>query len=140
MVPTLLPGDRLFVDRARAGRRAPAIGDLVVFPDPTVPSRLLVKRVAAVGGDRLWVGRDRIVRAVAPDSATAPSVPPGPDLIEEVRVPVGHVFVLSDAARGGHDSRQFGPVPSVAIRGWAWWRYAPAERRGPVGEPTPEPP
>lgn len=41
MSPTLLPGDRLLAMRAR-----PRAGDVVLAPDPWVPSRELIKRVA----------------------------------------------------------------------------------------------
>ncbi len=44
MAPTLLPGDRLLVMRAR-----PRPGDVVVAADPRDGRRELVKRVAAVG-------------------------------------------------------------------------------------------
>jgi nickel-type superoxide dismutase maturation protease len=46
MTPTLLPGDRLLVIRARRLRP----GDLVAVPDPRQPHRLLIKRVAATNG------------------------------------------------------------------------------------------
>ncbi len=54
MVPTLLPGDRLMVAR----HRRPRPGDVVAVRDPRRRSRLLVKRVAAVDGDRLDVRGD----------------------------------------------------------------------------------
>jgi nickel-type superoxide dismutase maturation protease len=44
MSPTLLPGDRLLVVRAR-----PRPGDVVLAPDPRAPARELVKRVDSVG-------------------------------------------------------------------------------------------
>jgi nickel-type superoxide dismutase maturation protease len=47
MLPTLLPGDRLFVVH---GLR-PRPGDLVTLPDPRSPARVVVKRVTAVAGD-----------------------------------------------------------------------------------------
>jgi signal peptidase I len=48
MVPTLLPGDRLYVDR-RAYRTTPPVPcDLVVVRDPERAGRFLVKRVASV--------------------------------------------------------------------------------------------
>lgn len=54
MLPTLEPGDRLVV--ARLGRPAP--GDLVAVPDPRVPRRLLVKRVASVSGTQVELRGD----------------------------------------------------------------------------------
>lgn len=49
MRPTLEPGDRLVVVRARRVRR----GDLVAVADPRYPGRLLVKRAAEVNGG--WI-------------------------------------------------------------------------------------
>ena len=46
MRPTLSPGDGLLAQRF--GR--PARGQIRVFPDPTLPSRWLVKRVGEVRG------------------------------------------------------------------------------------------
>ncbi len=45
MSPTLLPEDRLLV----ASWLRPRVGDLVVAHDPEEATRLLVKRVAAIG-------------------------------------------------------------------------------------------
>jgi signal peptidase I len=50
MAPALLPGDRLIVRRRRRG---PRIGEVVVVADPRRPDRELIKRVAAVDGDRV---------------------------------------------------------------------------------------
>ncbi len=46
MLPSLRPGDGLLGLRVRGARR----GQLRVFPDPTSPTRWLVKRVGAVRG------------------------------------------------------------------------------------------
>jgi nickel-type superoxide dismutase maturation protease len=54
MLPTLAPGDRLVL--VRSGRPAP--GDLVAVPDPRDRTRLLVKRVAALDGDRVELRGD----------------------------------------------------------------------------------
>jgi nickel-type superoxide dismutase maturation protease len=67
MRPALEPGDRLKVDRGAYRRRPPAPGEIVVLVDPELPSRWLVKRVAAVDpatgtvevrGDAVDVARD----------------------------------------------------------------------------------
>lgn len=65
MAPTLLPGDWLLADPEAYRRRAPRVGDLVLVPDPRVPARLLVKRVAGLDADgRLRVAGD------APEAST----------------------------------------------------------------------
>ncbi len=51
MLPALVAGDRLVVV---GGGRA-RVGDVVAVTDPRVPSRLLVKRVAAVGPEGVTV-------------------------------------------------------------------------------------
>jgi signal peptidase I len=103
MRPELAPGDRLWVD-PRPGRPL-ARGEIVVFRDPETPGRLLVKRVVGLGGDRPV---------------------PGPAF------PGGSVYVEGDNPGASRDSRTFGPVPRGAVVGVAWFRYAPAARRGPL--------
>ncbi|MHB1553458.1 MAG: nickel-type superoxide dismutase maturation protease [Acidimicrobiales bacterium] len=57
MLPTFEPGDRLLV--VRLPRRWPLRrGDVVAVPDPRAPSRLLVKRVAAVSARLVTVTGD----------------------------------------------------------------------------------
>jgi nickel-type superoxide dismutase maturation protease len=48
MAPTLQPGDWLLVDPDAYRDVSAQAGDLVLVPDPRVPSRLLVKRVVAI--------------------------------------------------------------------------------------------
>lgn len=106
MLPTLRPGDRLRVDPRAYRSRPPAVGEIVVLRDPEEPARWLVKRVDAVG-------------------PSDPGAARGP-------LPVGTVFVVSDAPGPTRDSRRFGPVPVAGLLGRAYERYAPAERRGPL--------
>ncbi|HET9689827.1 MAG TPA: nickel-type superoxide dismutase maturation protease [Acidimicrobiales bacterium] len=56
MAPTLLPGDRLVVLRLAPVRA----GAVVALPDPRHPSRVLVKRVAAVGASGVDVRGDAV--------------------------------------------------------------------------------
>jgi nickel-type superoxide dismutase maturation protease len=48
MAPTLLPGDRLFVEGVTYRRRAPRSGEIVLAADPRQRSRELVKRIGLV--------------------------------------------------------------------------------------------
>ncbi|HEV2809995.1 MAG TPA: nickel-type superoxide dismutase maturation protease [Acidimicrobiales bacterium] len=48
MAPTLRPGDRMVAVRGLPARK----GDIVAARDPRTPSRMLVKRVAAIDADR----------------------------------------------------------------------------------------
>ncbi len=66
MRPTLEPGDWLLADPEAYASIAPAVGDLVLVPDPREPSRLLVKRVTEVHDD----GRELFVTGDAHDETT----------------------------------------------------------------------
>jgi nickel-type superoxide dismutase maturation protease len=69
MLPTCAPGDQLLVCRWARWRA----GDIVALTDPTVPSRLLVKRVAWVRAGRVWVLGDNL--AASTDSRRYGAVP-----------------------------------------------------------------
>ncbi len=66
MRPTLQAGDWLLVDPGAFRDTPPAVGDLVLVPDPREPSRLLVKRVTEVHEE----GRELFVRGDAPAVST----------------------------------------------------------------------
>src|SRR5579884_3733422 len=59
MLPALRPGDRvLVVGGLGPWRPRLRTGDLVALADPRDPARLMVKRVAALAGDRVDVRGD----------------------------------------------------------------------------------
>jgi signal peptidase I len=105
MLPALHPGDRLLVDPTYYRGRRPSRGETVVLRDPEGSGRLLVKRVGATEGE---------------------SDPFG------AAVPSRTVYVVGDDPARSRDSRSFGPVPLDGLVGRVWFRYAPANRRGPV--------
>ena len=96
MEPALLPGDYLVATKARSIRR----GALVVVGRPGQPDFELVKRVAAVGGDRIEG------RILEPDE----------------------YWIVGDRSELSTDSRTFGPVTKDQIRGVVRLRYWPASR------------
>ena len=55
MLPDVLPGERVLVNKAAYWLRRPLAGDLVVLRDPRDSSRLLLKRLGAPEGDRWHV-------------------------------------------------------------------------------------
>jgi signal peptidase I len=125
MRPAFEPGDRLLVDRWRPRRGLPPRGAAVIVEDPDAAGRHLLKRVAGLPGDtvrRALDGEWRVLPAREPPGEAAFAYP----------VPPGHLFVLGDAPGAGRDSRRFGPVSIARLRGLPWYRYAPADRRGPL--------
>ncbi|MCI4360682.1 MAG: signal peptidase I [Thermoplasmata archaeon] len=119
MEPTFWPGDRLLVDPG-AYRTEPVVrDDLVVIADPAQEERRLLKRVVGVAGDHVRVAREGVDRVARPSGDSAP----GPEgALEELEVPSGHVFVLSDRQQHTRDSRQFGPIPVTSVVGRVWRR------------------
>jgi signal peptidase I len=102
MAPALRPGDWVVAVRPGRVRR----GLVVVVEDPRTPGFELVKRVAAVPGDRVGGG------------SAATGVTLGP----------GDYWILGDSPSRSTDSRTFGPVPRSAIRGVVRFRYWPPGR------------
>ena len=60
MLPTLMPGDYVYVNRRAYVDRAPKRGDIVYFRYPPNPSVTFLKRVVAEGGDVLRIEHKRV--------------------------------------------------------------------------------
>ena len=87
-----------------------ARGDVVIFDSPADGTRL-IKRVAALGGDRVEVREGHVFVNGAPEGAHLLdlSFGGGPDL-PSTRVPEAQVLVLGDARGNSNDGRFFGFV------------------------------
>jgi signal peptidase I len=146
MEPTVLVADRVFVDKLAYGLRipltdayiarfgGPSRGDVVVLTSPE-SGIVLLKRVVAVGGDRVRV-HDGLVEINGRPSGVEGN---GGQLYENldgrshllsldhtggpefgpVEVPKGQVLVLGDNRGNSEDGRMFGFVPESAILGRA---------------------
>jgi len=135
MEPTLQVDDRILVSKFsyRLGRIAR--GDVIVFHYPLNPGKDFVKRVVALGGERVEL-RDGVVRIneqpitelyptalAAGDRACTTSY--GPQ-----KIPPGQLFVLGDNRCNSEDSRFFGFVPAGNVVGKALLVYWPPQRIG----------
>ena len=149
MQPTLMPGDRVLVDMRAYGYRLPFTharllgqgqptrGEVAVFRSPADGERL-IKRIVAVGGDRVEV-RDGHLRINGRDVALGGQADVeqlgrhvyrldlsrggGPDAAGVV--PAGQVLVMGDARGNSLDGRMFGLLPSDAFYARAiavYWR------------------
>lgn len=153
MIPTLEIDDRVLVSRIAYLFDGPDRGEVIVFdmpmeyedpPEPIWESMVrhvveavgirvarvedLIKRVIAVGGDRLEVRNNRvIVNGLVLDE---PYVPPGARMADlgPTYIPDGHVWVMGDNRENSRDSRSFGPVPVDTIVGRAFTRFWPLSR------------
>jgi signal peptidase I len=148
MEGTILVGDHLFMDKLLYGPEIPLVhwrlpalrsihrGDIIVFRYPKDPSETFLKRVAAMGGDRLEI-RDGVLYvnshavhepyAVHHAPVHSPEESWGPTV-----VPEGKLFVMGDNRDNSSDSRDWGFVPVSNVIGeplFVYWSYdAPTSR------------
>ena len=125
MRATLEEGDRILLNRLSYHFREPARGDIIVFRSPITASEDLVKRIVAVGGDRVAVSNGKLyVNGVAQDEPYL--LEQGFEgVLQETLIPAGDVFVMGDNRNNSGDSRLFGPISKDVIIGCAFCVYWP---------------
>jgi signal peptidase I len=143
---SLIPGDRIIVDKTAYGFRIPLTtidlfgartphrGDVAVFDSPRDGTRL-VKRIVAIGGDvvslhggLLTVNGEPLDRSVGPhmtieqfgDHEAVLNLEDGggPD-IQELRIPDGMVLALGDHRGDSLDGRYWGLIDETELYGKA---------------------
>jgi signal peptidase I len=161
MKPTLLIGDYIlankfiygtkipFADKRILVFRKPARGDIIVFKYPEDPSKDFIKRIIAVGGDKIESRKDIIylndkalnepytqhIDASGPPGIIAPRDNFGPYI-----VPKGKYFVMGDNRDQSYDSRYWGYVDMGLIKGealiiyWSWDSKNHWPRLGRIGK------
>jgi signal peptidase I len=148
MEGTILVGDHLFLNKLLYGPEIPWLnwhlptlktihrGDIVVFHYPKDPEETFLKRVTAVGGDRVEI-RDGVVYINARPLDEPYAVHRGPlhsayEEMGSVVVPQGSLFVMGDNRDNSSDSREWGFVPVRNVIGepiFVYWSYdAPTTR------------
>ncbi|MCY3580855.1 MAG: signal peptidase I [bacterium] len=155
MEPTLEIQDRVMVSKLSYTFAGPNPGEVIVFDLPSstepppqtfwenlveeatevigigvnVPTEL-IKRVIAVGGDRVEIRGNRVlVNGVA---LSEPYIETGARMSDlgPIYIPYGHVWVLGDNRNNSRDSRVFGPIAEDTIVGRAFTRFWPPSRTG----------
>lgn len=144
MLPTLLIGDHLLVNKFIYGVKIPFSGkvlvpvkdpqtnDVIVFKYPQDPTLDYIKRVIGVGGDVIEC-RDKTIfvngklfddtHGFHVDNTIVNGIR---DNFGPVTVPMGKVFVMGDNRDNSYDSRFWGFVDHKAILGkalilyWSW--------------------
>jgi signal peptidase I len=131
MVPTLLVGDRVFVNKFIYRFTEPERGDVVVFESVNGGEEDLIKRVVGVAGDNVAVRGG--VLSVNEEPQNEPYLNRGiPDdsFFDPTRLSEGEVFVMGDNRANSADSRVFGPLPIENIEGEAFAFFWPPSRIG----------
>ena len=146
MIPTLLIGDHLLVNKFIYGTKIPFTdrrvlifkkperGDIIVFKYPENPKKDFIKRVVATGGDvieerdkRIYVNGKAVIEPYTQHSDSGIRSGNDPrDNFRPLTVPKGKVFVMGDNRDQSYDSRYWGFVDLKEIKGkaliiyWSW--------------------
>jgi signal peptidase I len=156
MVPTIVDGEYILIDKLTTRFNGYEYGDVVVFNPPSESGLAtdgipFIKRIIGLPGDTVSLENGRVfvtrpgqspVRIEEPyvvmeaDGSTAATLPRDPSGQEtEWVVPEGSYFVMGDNRPHSQDSRAFGPIEEGLILGRAWLRYFPLERIGVIERP-----
>ena len=147
MIPTLLVGDHILVNKFLygtkipfSGKRAfmfkkPERGDIIVFKYPENPDKDFIKRVVAIEGDviesknkKVHVNGNKVNEPYAQhtDSSMRPMGIEPRDNFGPVIVPKNKYFVMGDNRDQSYDSRYWGYVDIKDVKGkalilyWSW--------------------
>lgn len=134
MEPTLYDHDYMLITR---GVDRPMRGDIVTVKViyKGVPQEW-VKRVVAIGGDRVDVAGDYILVNGKPEVFQHAILTSGYRTpAATVTVPTGHVFLAGDNRSVSEDSRYVGTLPVTAIDGKVVAVYAPVNRIRAIASP-----
>lgn len=132
LMPTLLIGDRIFVNVEHFKTNEIKRGDMIVFRYPENPQKDFLKRVIAIGGDEIE-SRDKIIYIngskinepyIQHTDESILSHEIGPrDNFGPIEVPRDKFFVMGDNRDQSHDSRFWGVVDISDIKGKALYTY-----------------
>ena len=161
MIPTLLIGDHLLVNKFIYGIKNPFTGatwisigepnrrDIIVFKYPENPKQDFIKRVIGVAGDRIEIIDKKVYvngeilevdNAVYRDNRIFPGDVTPRDNLGPIVVPENSIFVMGDNRDNSHDSRFWKFVDLKAIKGkafilyWSWNREDFAVRWNRLGD------
>jgi len=147
MIPTLLVGDHILVNKFIYGIRNPFTGkvlipiedvhrkDVIVFKYPVNPDQDFIKRVIGLPGDTILIkdkkvyvnGEPFVVKnAIFQNPVILPGQQQPRDNLGPITVPPHSYFVMGDNRDNSYDSRFWGYVPGNNIKGkaiiiyWSW--------------------
>ena len=145
MVPAILPGDDVVMERLTSRSRRPRRGDVVCFKSEAIPllppAQVYMKRVAGepgeevrIAGGMLYINGTNVVLSNATGAITydAPPQTFTTPMQTHLTVPQNCYFLLGDNATNSLDSRFFGSVPRQNILGRIVFCYWPPGRIGKV--------
>jgi signal peptidase I len=131
MMPSLDDQERIFVNKFVYRIEPIERGDIVVFRYPRDISKSFIKRVIAVGGDRVRIAAGHVyVNGRALEEDYVPREYADLRSYQEIVVPPNSYYVLGDHRSLSNDSRDFGSVNAGYIYGKAVFGYWPVDKLG----------
>ena len=135
MVPTLLPGDHILVNKFFYKMHDPLPGDVIIFELPRNPKQAFIKRIIGQSGDKIEIKgkalfiNDKPIRehyTINIDNQIIPPKTQPRDFFGPVIVPKNYLFMLGDNRDYSSDSRFWGFLPIEGVKGkvsniyWSW--------------------
>lgn len=138
MLPTLNNKDRLLVEKVSYYFREPKVGDIIVIKYPADPKQQYIKRIVAVGGDKIKIKNNKLyvngkeIKENYINEEMNSSI--DSKFNNEIEIPKDTVFVLGDNRNHSKDSRydDVGYVDVKLIVGRANFRIYPFKDIGKV--------
>jgi signal peptidase I len=155
MVPTIVSGEYILIDKLTTRWDAYDYGEVIVF-EPPGDSALsaggipFIKRIIGLPGDTVTLENGRVfitqpggnqVRIEEPyirtdeEGRPVSTFCPAANCTGTWEVGDGEYFVMGDNRGSSQDSRAFGPVSEDLVLGRAWLRYFPLDRVGLIETP-----
>jgi signal peptidase I len=135
MYPTLAPGEYVLFDRFAYRRSRPRRGDIVLASHPLRPGMRIVKRLAALPGDRVAIDGERCWVNDAPYGERRPAGPEEPSPSARAwTLGEDEYLLLGDAPHASTDARDFGPVGRDRLLARARLVYWPPSRMRTIGD------
>lgn len=158
MRPTLMEGDRIFIEKITGFFQPPQRGDIIVFYPPSETlkqdpwskfTRLTgffnndiayIKRVIGTPGDLYeFKGEDGVYinhkKINEPYINPEPMMGCRPNMYCDLKIPAGYYFMMGDNRNNSNDSRYWGLLPKNRIIGKACFRFWPINRIGVLTHP-----
>jgi len=126
MIPTLVPGEVLLVNKLKYKFSEIERGDIITFQYPLDPELDYVKRAIGLPGDEVVVVGGQVM--VNGRALNEPYISSAPDYEGVWQVPESALFVLGDNRNPSADSHVWGFVPVENVIGKAFAVYWPINR------------
>jgi signal peptidase I len=141
MMPSLLIGDHLLVNKQTYKKNSPKRGDIIIFDFPEDTSKTFIRRVVGIGGDVIEIRNKQLYingkqysenYVMYADSKSLPKNSHPIDDYGPTAIPEDSFFVLGDNRNSSYDSRYWGFLTADKIKGKAatiYWSWDKANNR-----------